>query len=356
VAVFRALQLGDMLCAVPALRALRAALPGARIELIGLPWAWSFADRYAHYLDGFHPFPGHSGLPEQPPCPQEEAAFIARMRRRRFDVVVQMHGNGTVTNELVRNFGAGCTAGCYAPGESNPEEPLFAPYPEDAHEIHRSLRALERLGITPCGEHLEFPLLECDREAGRLLREQAGLTPGGYVCLHPGSRSARRWPVEQLAAVGDALAETGLRVVITGTEAEHGLARELAGRLRARAVNLAGRTDLGGAAALLCGARLLVCNNTGVSHLAAALRVRSVVLIDTPAEAMRWAPLDAGRHRRVIGFTGSALGAVLRECRDLLDAPARPVADALDPPVGNAPRIPDPLLSRRTTACARSAS
>jgi acetyl esterase/lipase len=106
VMIFRALQLGDMLCAVPALRALRRAWPDAHVALVGLPWASEFADRYDQYIDEFIAFAGHPDLPELTATRVEVEAFAAMMRGRAFDLAVQMHGAGSITNPIVASFGA----------------------------------------------------------------------------------------------------------------------------------------------------------------------------------------------------------------------------------------------------------
>jgi ADP-heptose:LPS heptosyltransferase len=103
--------------------------------------------------------------------------------------------------------------------------------------------------------------------------------------------------------VADALAAQGLQVVLTGTAQESGLTRAVQQAMTAPALELAGRTSLGAVAVLVSNARLVVCNDTGVSHLAAALRIPSVVIFSN-SDPHRWAPLDRKLHR-IIGPAGS---------------------------------------------------
>jgi ADP-heptose:LPS heptosyltransferase len=297
VAVLRALALGDLLCAVPALRALRRALPEAEIALIGLPWAEAFAARFGVYLDRFIAFPGWPSLPERPCDLAAVPAFIARMQAERFDLALQLHGSGGTVNPLVALFGARRTAGYVTPGGFAPDPELFALYPEGEHEIRINLGLVERLGAPPCGEELEFPLSPADEAAFAALPEAASLEPGRYVCIHPGARlPSRRWPPARFAAVADALAGDGFEIVLTGTAGEAALTAAVQAAMRAPAVDLTGKTALGSLGALLSGAALLVCNDTGVSHIAAALRLPSVV-IASGSDPARWAPLDRERHR-----------------------------------------------------------
>ncbi|MCC6383071.1 MAG: glycosyltransferase family 9 protein, partial [Dehalococcoidia bacterium] len=291
VAVFRALQLGDLLCAVPAVRALRSALPEASITLIGLPWATSFAARFSHLVDAFLPFPGAPGLPEQPASPADLDAFCRRARLQAFDLAVQLHGDGSVTNAVVGRLGARVVAG-FSPPNAGPSSDSFLPYPDNGHEIRRLLDLVVFLGAHPRGEQLEFPLYAADQAALHYIPAAAGLRFGRYAVLHPGARDpGRRWPPDAFAAAGDDLARRGLDVVLTGTESEVALGRAVAARMTAPATLLAGQTSLGALGALVAGAALLVSNDTGVSHVAAALRTRSVVLFTT-SDPRRWAPLD----------------------------------------------------------------
>jgi ADP-heptose:LPS heptosyltransferase len=74
----------------------------------------------------------------------------------------------------------------------------------------------------------------------------------------------------------------------------------VAAAMQHSAINLAGRTSLGAMALLLQEAQLLICNDTGISHLAAALQVPSVVTFLQADAVPRWAPLDQSRHRAVV--------------------------------------------------------
>ncbi|MDB4877750.1 MAG: glycosyl transferase family 9 [Gemmatimonadetes bacterium] len=297
IAVIRALHLGDMLCAVPALRALRAGFPRAEITLVGLPWARELVAHLHRYVDVFEEFPGFPGLPERDVHPARIVGFLDRMQRRPFDIVIQLHGSGAHVNELVALLGARWIAAFYRGDDVVSGGGLFVPWPESGTEIERLLALPRALGCPDTGVALELEVTAAHR--ARLRATEASLYLGAqpYVCIHPGARfPSRRWSPERFAAVGDALAERGYTVVLTGVAAEGGETAAVRHRMRAAAVDLTGALSLGAFAALIKDAALVVCNDTGTSHVAAAVGTRSVV-VASGSDVARWAPVDASRHR-----------------------------------------------------------
>jgi ADP-heptose:LPS heptosyltransferase len=178
------------------------------------------------------------------------------------------------------------------------------------------------LGAPERGDHLEFPLTSADVTSLERVREATALLTGRFVAIHPGAMEpARRWLPAHFAAVADHFASEGWQIVLTGTADEAPIAAEVEQVMRWPALNLAGRTSLGALAAMLARADLLITNDTGVSHLAAALGVPSVVIF-LASNPRRWAPLDRRLHR-VVGRDGLqpddvAPGQVLREAGPLL--------------------------------------
>jgi ADP-heptose:LPS heptosyltransferase len=262
--------------------------------------------RFAGLFDAWLEFPGFPGIPERPAAVRDLPGFLRRVQEQPFDLALQMQGNGSVINPFTVLLGARAAAGFYVPGQYCPDPELYLPYPEHEPEIHRNLRLMEFLGLPVDDDTLDFPLSGEDRVA---LAEALGgreLVPGRYICIHPGAQDPnRRWTPESFAIVADNLAAQDWQIVLTGSVAEAGLVAEVAHAMHAPALDLAGQTNLGALASLLLGARLLVCNDTGVSHLAAALRTPSVVIFIT-SNPVRWAPLDRRRHRAVQGVPAIA--------------------------------------------------
>lgn len=342
IAILRALQLGDLLLAVPALRAIRARFPRAEITLIGLPWAEDFAHRFDRYVDRFVAFPGYPGIAEAPFAASCTARFLAEQHAYGYDLAIQMHGDGTASNGFCLALGARMTAGYYdgMSGLGGDGLTFAAPYPAGAHEIARNLGLARLLGAKPRCAELEFPLRPADiAEAARLLRPLDGW-PRPWIGLHAGARApSRRWPAERFAAAAAELAvRAGATIILTGGPDEVETARSVASQLgtvsslaleagadltatasqragrpstyvpslsssvssvssvvNLSALNLAGHTSLGGLAAVIRQLDLYIANDTGPSHLAEAVGTPSITLFG-PADPRRWAPLDAERH------------------------------------------------------------
>jgi ADP-heptose:LPS heptosyltransferase len=109
-----------------------------------------------------------------------------------------------------------------------------------------------------------------------------------YVVVHPGaSVPSRSLTADHAASIVAALSGAGWPVVVTGSPAERALARQAAGRI---GIDLSGRTDLPGLAAILKSAACVVVGNTGPAHLAAAVGTPVLSMFSPVVPAERWRP------------------------------------------------------------------
>ena len=157
---------------------------------------------------------------------------------------------------------------------------------DDLHEVARGLSLVATLG---------YRLPEGDEGGLRVRRDLGADVPdlggGGYVVVHPGaSVPARAWAPERHAALVDALAGAGRRVVVTGGADERALTAMVAGPRQAGVLDLGGKVDLAGLVEVLGRARVVVVGNTGPAHLAAAVGTPVVSLFSPVVPAARWRP------------------------------------------------------------------
>ena len=319
IAVFRALQLGDLLVVVPALRVLRQCFPNDEITLIGLPWATSFVQRFACYIDRFVEFAGYPGIDEVPVDVRRTEQFLAEQHAYGYDIALQMHGSGRTSNPFVLALGAPITVGYYE--EKIPVGlTIGAIYPNEQHEIYRNLNLvalLEQIVGTDLSRprrmligqedamnrslrmdtRLEFPLNASDYAEADVLLGSLNQSGKPIIGIHPGARPpARRWPTSYFAAVADALAQQcNAQVVLTGGPDEEETVQAVVDAMHTPALSLAGKTSLGGLGALISRLNLFISNDTGPSHVACAVDCPSITLFG-PADVRRWAPLNREKH------------------------------------------------------------
>ncbi|WP_225992828.1 glycosyltransferase family 9 protein [Actinomadura rudentiformis] len=266
VLVLRALGLGDLLTAVPALRALRRGLPGRNL-MLATPWPLAPLALLTGAVDDVLPTPDLDRLPAYGPV----------------SLAVNLHGSGPQSHRALQTLRPGRLHAFAHPDVPEVEGPAWDP---GEHEVARWCRLVAGLGCDADPDDLDLPPPPRKSPA-----------PGAVV-LHPGAGfPARRWPLDRFAAVAAALRARGERVVVTGGPTETGLAREVAARAGlGPGADLSGGTSLLELAALIAEARLVICGDTGTGHLATAYRTPSVLLFG-PTPPDRWGPPERPEHR-----------------------------------------------------------
>ncbi|WP_067172921.1 glycosyltransferase family 9 protein [Microtetraspora niveoalba] len=294
IAVLRANALGDFLLTLPALEALKRAYPAARLTLLGRDWHARFLRGRPGPVDDVVALPPISGV-SAPPGEGAAPGHVYDELRGRFDLAVQMHGGGRNSNPFLRRLGARLTVGLRTPDA----EPLdrWVPYVHYQHETLRYLEVARLVGADGCS--LE-PRVAVTRADWAELSRVVGPLPRGVVAVHPGANDARRrWPPERFAAVADRL---GRPVVVTGTGPERGIVERVVREMRRPAVPVVGELSLGGLAALYAACDLLIANDTGPRHLAAATGTPTVAVF-LCGNLVNAGPLSRSHHRPLISWT-----------------------------------------------------
>lgn len=276
IAVFRALPLGDLLSAVPAFKALRTAFPDAEIALIGKPSAAAFVSRFQQYINRFIEFPGYEVLKEPKTDAHAFLHFVQMMRHEKFDLILQMHNDGTGINEMVLLFGATHVAGFY-PKDRPSTSALFIAYDESKTNIDRLLQLLHHLGIETNNSKLEFPLTEKDyKEFEHLL---IPVYFRKFICIHPAAHGVwRQWPPRYFALIANYFVEQGYTLLITGTKEDADINNEVIKYIRYPVIDLTGKTSLGVWGVLVKNALMVVSSCTAMAQMAIACETPSVIV------------------------------------------------------------------------------
>lgn len=289
-------NLGDVLMTTPALKALKSGADGRRLTLLASPAGAAMA-RMIPCIDEVIVYDAPWMKATAPrPNPEPEFDMVRRLREGGFD--------GAVIFTVFTQSPFPAAFLCYLAGierrlaycHENPYQMLtdWVPDREPAeyilHEVRRQLALVRTIGCMPPDEEMTLRIPSaCRDEVERMMIDLDIDENRPWAVIHPGaSAPSRRYPPEHFIAAARRLAQDeGWQLVFTGSADEAGLVEEIRLGMEARSWSLAGRLRLDELAALLERAPILVSNNTGPVHMAAALGTPVVDL---------YAPINPQQH------------------------------------------------------------
>lgn len=275
-------SLGDIVLALPALSALRRNFPSAKISWLVRPEFAPLLENHPHLTEVI-PF-DRKFLGKAWYHPKAFAALLSliwRLRRDKFDIVFDFQG-------LFRTACLAWLSGSKKRfGMANARELAHLFYTHKVeqdqdciHLVDYYSKIIKAAGATDIDVQFELPVNQYICDSVKKLLASRDIKLGKYVIFVPGStHSSKRWPVEHFAALADRIStRLSLPIIAVGTEHEKSIVDEIQNFTDVPIINFAGQTSLSELVALLKPARLVVSNDTGPGHIAAALGTPLVMM------------------------------------------------------------------------------
>ena len=295
-------SLGDIVHAMPVLHGLRRRFPNARID-------WLCAKAFVPLLEG-HPDltgvlsfdRGHFGRMDRSlSAVADFIGFVRDLRSRRYDLTVDLQGLFR-TGFLSRASGAPVRLGFRDAREG---ATIFYTHAIAAdstavHAVDRNFGVARSLGFPDASVKFTLPISErANTEAGRLLNGGGHREDFARVVLAPGARwETKVWPEEKFVeTINELSADGSAGCILVGSPGEVALCDRVAAQCRVPPLNLAGKTGVDVLAAVIRRADLVVCHDSAVAHVAAALN-RPLLCLVGPTNHLRTGPYR--RERDVI--------------------------------------------------------
>ncbi|MFT5284211.1 MAG: ADP-heptose:LPS heptosyltransferase [Planctomycetota bacterium] len=300
ICIWRTGNIGDIVCALPAMASIRRTWPSAELTLLtspgkrGAPGARELLET-AEWL---------SELVVYHPSETSARSFAAEIRKRDFDLVIRLPQNmSTPRRELrdiafLRLFAGVSHARGFAVGSlrwlGKSAARALSKAPDIAHESDRQLQLLPSVCVQPRGAEFPLPIHAAVRSEADQLFTRYSLTGASILCISPGAkRITNRWPVERFGQIARRWLDEGGRVLVIGAQTDHDLGEQIRELGGTGVTNLCGQSPLLLSTAILKRAEVLVSGDTGAIHLAAAVGTPVVVPFSARDVPKRWFPYQS---------------------------------------------------------------
>lgn len=281
-------HIGDILLTTPALRVLRANSPNASITYLVGPWSKRVVEGNPNVDEILtHDFSWFNRRRPRTPFEPYLGLFhlVRSLRDGSFDTAISLRSDFWFGALLTNALGIPRRIG-YDVRECRPFLSETVSYTGRLHEVEKNLRLVraacnlgEEQAWRTVSHSLDFYVSSEEREFAEGFLRSHGVGDGDVlVALHPCSGwPTKRWTAKGFAQVGDELSrQLGAKILFTGTSAELNEVLGIVEKMRGKAIVAAGETTLGQLAAVLERCALVVGVDSGVLHLAVAMRTPSV--------------------------------------------------------------------------------